>query len=277
MTTFTDYRLIAKDMSTSLQRVSEETTVARETEYYLENIGKADTIEDFLKDDRLFNYAMKAHGLEEMSYAKGLMRKVLEGGTDDDDALANKFTDTRYKEFAEAFDFVTHKDNATIFTAASQGTVDKYLQQTLEENAGADNQGVRLALYFERKMPDLLAEFSAENSDYDEDSRNRSIVFSILGDNALADVVRTALSIPPETAVADIDNQAAAIMSKLDFDDLRDPDGLSDFMERFTSLWEVSNPTGGYTSAADLLGSGSSFGISTDLMLSINNLKLGGR
>ena len=86
MTTFTDYRLIARDMPTSLQRVSKQTTVARETEYYLENIGKADTIEDFLKDDRLFNYAMKAHGLEEMSYAKGLMRKVLEGGTDDDDA-----------------------------------------------------------------------------------------------------------------------------------------------------------------------------------------------
>jgi hypothetical protein len=267
MTTFSDYRLIARDMQSSLQRVAEDNVVSRDTDYYLENISKVDTIEDFLKDDRLFSYAMKAHGLEEMTYAKGLMRKVLEGGTDDDDALANKFTDPRYKQFAEAFDFNTHADNATVFTAAQQGTVDKYLQQTLEEEAGEDNQGVRLALYFERKMPEILEEHTS----------NTAIAFSILGDSALADVVRTALSIPSETAVADIDIQAENIIEKLDFDELRDPEGMEKFMERFTNLWEVDNPTGGAFSVADFLTSGTGGSISADLLYSLNNLKLGGR
>lgn len=267
MTTFSDYRLIARDMQSSLQRVAEDNVVSRDTDYYLENISKVETIEDFLKDDRLFSYAMKAHGLEEMTYAKGLMRKVLEGGTDDDDALANKFTDPRYKQFAEAFDFATHAENATVFTAAQQGTVDKYLQQTLEEEAGEDNQGVRLALYFERKMPEIL----------EENTSNTAIAFSILGDNALADVVRTALSIPPETATADIDIQAENIIEKLDFEDLKDPEGMEKFMERFTNLWEVNNPTGGATSAADFLSSSANGSISADLLYSLNNLKLGGR
>lgn len=252
-------------MSASLKRVSEEPVVSRETEYYLENISKVDSIEEFLADDRLFSYAMKAHGLEDMTYGKGLMRKILEGGTEDDDALVNKFTDPRYKDFAEAFDFKTHEGNATIFTAAQQGTVDKYLQQTLEENAGNDNQGVRLALYFERKMPELL----------EEDSSDLSIAFSILGDNALGEVVRTALSIPPETAAANIDRQADTILDKLDFDELKTPEGLSKFLEDFAALWEVNNSFGD-TSSAALLGQSAGFGISSDLMLSINNLKLGG-
>ncbi|MEW7007078.1 DUF1217 domain-containing protein [Lentilitoribacter sp. EG35] len=266
MTTLTDYRLITRDMSASLKRVSEEPVVSRETKYYLENISKVDTIEDFLADDRLFSYAMKAHGLEEMTYAKGLIRKVLEGGTEDEDALANKFTDPRYKAFAEAFDFKTHEGNATIFTKAQQGTVDKYLQQTLEENAGNDNQGVRLALYFERKLPEIL----------EDSSSDRSIAFSLLGDNALGEVIRTALSIPPESAAANIDRQADAILDKLDFDELKTPEGLTKFLEDFTALWEVNNSYGDPSSAA-LLGQSAGFGISSDLMLSINNLKLGGR
>lgn len=266
MTTYTDYTLITRDMSASLKRVSEEPVVSRQTEYYLENISNVKSIEDFLADDKLFNYAMKAHGLEEMTYAKGLIRKVLEGGTEDDDALANKFTDPRYKAFAEAFDFKTNEGNATIFTKAQQGTVDKYMQQTLEENAGNNNQGVRLALYFERKMPELLEAGSSE----------RSMVFSILGDNALGEVVRTALSISPASAAGNIDRQADAILDKLDFEQLKDPEGLTKFLENFTVLWEVNNTFGDPSSAA-LLGQSAGFGISSDLMLSLNNLKLGGR
>lgn len=266
MSTYTDYQLIAKDMSASLQRVAEQPVPARETEYYMENISMVKSIDEFLADDRLFNYAMKAHGLEDMSYAKGLMRKVLEGGIENEDAIANQFTDNRYYDFAEAFDFVGRGENATIFTSAQQDTVDKYMQQTLEEDAGADNEGVRLALYFERKMPEIL----------DESTTDNSIAYSIIADPALAAVFRTAFSIPDEMAVMDVDAQAELFMSKIDFQDFSDTDKMSDFMERFTTLWEVKNPSTSVSSAADLLGSSSGFGVSTDLMMSINALKTGG-
>lgn len=266
MTTYIEYSLIARDMPTAIQRVSEDNVVSRDTEYYKENIGNVKSIEEFLADDRLFNYAMKAHGLEEMTYAKGLIRKVLEGGVDDDDALANQFTDTRYADFADAFDFNKHGETATIFTSAQQDTIDKYLQQSLEEEAGESNQGVRLALYFERKMPEIM----------DEESSDLSIAYEILADNALADVVRTTLGIAPETATADIDIQADMILERLNLEDLNDPEEMSKFMERFTAMWEINNPTGGYSSAAQLVGSSAGYGLSADLMMSLNSLKLGG-
>ena len=46
-----------------------------------------------LADDRLFKYAMKAHGLKDMDYAKAFMKKALVEGIDDTDSFANKLSD----------------------------------------------------------------------------------------------------------------------------------------------------------------------------------------
>ena len=56
--------------------------MALETAYYLKHIGDVKSIDDFIKDTRLFNYAMKAFGLEDMAYAKAFMRKVLVEGVE---------------------------------------------------------------------------------------------------------------------------------------------------------------------------------------------------
>ncbi|MBL3684264.1 hypothetical protein F2981_09170 [Sinorhizobium meliloti] len=71
-TTYTSYRLITADLTKSLERVSAQPDVARETEYYLSKIGSIKTLTHFFADSRLYNYAMKAHGLEDMAYAKAL-------------------------------------------------------------------------------------------------------------------------------------------------------------------------------------------------------------
>ncbi len=78
--TMTSYQLIAKDLPRSLARVSKEPLVQRDSDYYLKNIGKVKSIDDFMKNDRLYKYAMKAFGLEDMAYAKAFIRKVLTEG-----------------------------------------------------------------------------------------------------------------------------------------------------------------------------------------------------
>ena len=75
VSTYIDYNLLTRDMKTSLQRTAQQTLVARETEYYKANIGNVTSIDEFLGDYRLYAYAMKAHGLEDMTYAKAFMRK----------------------------------------------------------------------------------------------------------------------------------------------------------------------------------------------------------
>lgn len=256
LNTYTSYQLITKDIAKSLDRIEEQPVTKRESEYYLENITKVKSIEDFLKDDRLFKYAMKAFGLKDMDYAKAFMKKALTEGIDDEDSFANKLSDKRYYQFVETFNFARHGETATVFTRAQQGTVDKYVRQTLEEDAGKQNEGVRLALYFDRKAEGLTN------------------FYEILADPALSKVMRTALSLPDSFASADIDKQVKLFEEKFDIEDFQDPEKLGDFLKRFTSLWELSNPTSTpQTQISVLFSQPTEIGISTNLLLAMQTMK----
>ena len=108
LNTYTSYQLIARDITKSIDRVEKQPMVDRDTEYYLANITKVKSIDDFVKNDRLFKYAMKAYGLEDMDYAKAFMVKALKEGVTDPDSFANKLTDKRYAEFVAAFNFAAY-------------------------------------------------------------------------------------------------------------------------------------------------------------------------
>jgi hypothetical protein len=252
------FRLISTDMERSIARTADSPVVERESAYYLENIGKVRSVDDFMANDRLYRFATKAFGLDDMSYAKAFMRKVLEEGVDDRSSLANKLADGRYREFAATFNFARYGTATTSFGRTQQGTVDRYVRQTLEEDAGRQNEGVRLALYFQRKAADI-------DSPMD-----------ILADPALLKVVQTATGLSPLTAAADIDRQAAMIYARLDMDDLKDPEKLGRFIARFTSLWELQNSPAATAVPTIIGGQPLALGFSADLLASLQNLKLGG-
>lgn len=256
-TTYVSYQQISRNLTTSLERVAQKPDVARDTEYYLSKIGDVKSIDDFMSDSRLYNYALKAHGLEDMAYAKAFIRKVLTEGVDDENAFANKLADSRYADLAKALNFKAYDSAATSFDRAQQGVVDKYMRQTLEEDAGADNTGVRLALYFERTASTIKS------------------TMDILADEALAKVVRTTLQLPDEVAFSDLDKQAAYLDRVLKISDFQDPEKIGKFLERFTAMWELDNPSDNYDPLA-VFGKSTGFGISPDLLISINSLKLGG-
>src|SRR4051794_22009203 len=144
LSTIADYTRLTKDLGKSMTQVATQPDVSRDTDYFLSHIGNVKTIDDFLKDYRLYSYAMKAYGLSDMTYAKAFMRKVLTEGVSDKDAFANKLSDSRYREFATAFNFAANGDHATSTTAATTGTATQYVTQTMEQNAGDQNEGLRL-------------------------------------------------------------------------------------------------------------------------------------
>lgn len=254
--TYTSYQLIVRDIERSIDRVEQQPMVNRETAYYLENIGKVKTIDEFVGDERLFRYAMKAHGLEDMAYAKAFMVKALEGGIDEEDSFANKLSDKRYRDFVDTFNFARYGEKTTTFHSPTSGTVDKYLRQTLEEDAGSQNEGVRLALYFQRKAGSIKS------------------YYEILADPAIAQVVRTALGFPDALAQADIDKQVEMIKERLDLEELKDPEKLEEFLKRFTTLWEIDNPSfSPQSSIAALFSQPAEFGISTDILLTIAQMR----
>jgi len=257
MTAAITYRLFTQNVDRMIETVASKPTVSRETEYYLSKIEDVDSLDSFMADSRLVNYAMEAYGLGDMSYARAFIRKLLEEGIDDQDSLANKLTDHRYYEFAQDFNFARYGETTTTFERTRSGTVDKYYQQQMEVAAGDDNEGARLALYFSRRAADI-------DSPYD-----------ILADSALLEVVYTAFGLPDATSAQDIDKQAELIADRLDIGNLSDPDELDSFLERFVTMWDINNPdtTASIPTIAPLTSSLQT--ISTDLLATIQTIRTG--
>jgi Protein of unknown function (DUF1217) len=254
LSTNASFKLLTNNLAKTVERIGKAPEVKRETEYYLKTIGSIKTMDAFLANDRVYTYAMKAFGLNDMVYAKAFVRKVLTDGVDTAQSFANLLADPRFRELALTFNFKSTGATTTIFDKAQKGVVDKYMQVKLEENAGADNEGVRLALYFKRKAPEITS------------------AYSILADPALLKVAQVALSLPAASSAASIEKQAELIKSKLNVDKIDQPAELTKFLDRFTTLWELKN-----SSAAASLSAGVESLTSTDTLMKIQSLRTGGR
>jgi hypothetical protein len=180
--------------------------VARDTQYYQDNIGKITSVDQFLKDKRLFSIAMKANGLEDMTFATAFMRKVLESDLSDTNSFANKLADTRYVAFAKQFNFTT--------TGAVQSNL-TYAQDNaqLDDTTGLYskhrvNQGVAAATeaqYYQAKIPTLTS------------------VDGLISDPRLFSYALTAASIDPTIA-------SESVIRNVLTSDLSDPNSVANLI-----------------------------------------------
>lgn len=233
-----------------------------ESEYYNAAIDTIQTVDELLKDRRLVTYALRAFGVEEAGLSDEVLRQVLTSDLFDPKSFVNTQNDTRLRDLAAAFNFGTDGKVARALIGQAQErddlarTQDLYLRQTMEQRAGEENPGVRLALYFQRKAASI-------------DS-----AFSILADKALLEVVLTALGLPDTVTQADIDLQAKMITQRIDIADFKDPEKLERFLTRFTTLYDLNNPQTQPSIPSLLLGQQEAVSFGLDLLGSIQSLRL---
>ncbi|WP_036282626.1 DUF1217 domain-containing protein [Methylocystis sp. ATCC 49242] len=261
MTTIASYLSIANDLGRWRSITAKAPDVALETKYFKENIGKATSIEAFLKDRRLFNYAMKAFGLGDRTFAIGLMRKVMEQGVDDPKALARTLNNPNILAFAKAFDF-SAKGAGVPSATLIQDVTARFVEQAMQAEQGKRNPGVELALYFREKAPGLTS------------------IYGVLADKKLVQVVQTALDISPRTSAQNIDTQARLLKAKVNVEDFKDPKKLTAFIARFSAMYDMQNQ-GTVSSAtassnailygASLLGADGPVGVDFSLILRLQN------
>lgn len=197
--------------------------------YYGSTIGTIKNVDEFLKDKRLVTIALTAFDLEKKNLSDDTLRKMLTSDPTDPKSFINKPENSAYRAMAVAFNFGTDGNDLTTPLQQVQtrsqlvATTDLYARQTMEENAGNQNEGARLALYFQRMAPTITS------------------AYSILADKALLQVTQTALGLPTSMSNADIDVQANMITKKLKISDLQDSDKLNKFLARFSALYDVNN------------------------------------
>jgi hypothetical protein len=221
-TTTAAYLSVTQNLSRYQAMTAAEPAVKTATAYYEANIGKATSIQDFVGNYRLLSYALNAYGLGQQISAKALITQVLEGGVSNPKSLANTLSDSRWKAFATAFDFVGQGASSLSSASAVKTTTSDYVEQQLESDQGAQDVGVQLALYFQRVAPTVSNEYS------------------ILADPNLVEVAQTIFGLSPTTSATNVDAQAKALSQLMPISDLQDPKALQQLTERFTAMYDLT-------------------------------------
>jgi Protein of unknown function (DUF1217) len=172
VSTYLAYNSLVHNLKQSMTRVAQQADVSGNAAYYKANIGKVKTVDDFMKNDRLYHYAMKAYGLEDMIYAKAFMKKVLQSDLTDPNSYANKLVDKRYQEFAAAFSFAS-SDKAVAQSANQTDEMIGLYTATVTRQVDAIDEDTR---YYNLTIGNVKTVDQLLNDD-----RLRSYVFDVFG------------------------------------------------------------------------------------------------
>jgi hypothetical protein len=234
------YLAVSQNLPRYQAMTATEPAVKTATAYYEANIGSVTSIQDFVGNYRLLSYALDAYGLGDQINATALITKVLEGGVSNPNSLANTLSNSAWKAFAAAFNFVGDGASSAASPNAVQTTTSDYVEQQLESDQGAQNVGVELALYFQRVAPTVTSEIG------------------ILADPNLLQVAATIMGLPPAAAT---DLQPKTLSELMPLSDLKDPAKLTQLTERFTAMYDYTyGPSSGATSDLSVDSGNSSSG-----------------
>ncbi len=220
-TTTSQYLTVSENLSRYQAMTAAEPAVKNATAYYEANIGKVTSIKDFVGNYRLLSYALNAYGLGDQINNTALITQVLQGGVSSSKSLANTLSNSNWKAFATAFDFVGSGAASVSTASAVQTTTSDYVEQQLESDQGNQDVGVQLALYFKRVAPTVTNEYG------------------ILADKNLVQVAETIFDLPVATTVTGVDKQAASLETAMPLSDLQDPKKLNQLVERFTAEYDM--------------------------------------
>ena len=186
LTGIAGWRFLERTQTTQKSAFENDAMMKREIAYFEENIGKVETAADLVGDRRLLNFALTAYGLE---------------GDLDKKALANRISNTGYKEMTTAFGFGNETGVQTATDGFAAKIVNLYKEHSFESSVYDQNAHLGLVMNFNRKA-EMLSEGEGKSW------------YTVLGDKQLRKVFEGALGLPASFINLDIDKQAMMMEKK---------------------------------------------------------------
>jgi hypothetical protein len=216
---YAGWRFLSRTAESQRAAFDKAPAQVRLTQHFRDNIGKAKTAADLVGDRRLLQVALGAFGLSDDLNAKAFIQRVLEGGTLDRTALANRLSDKRYAALAAEFGY-GDLGSRTALPGFADKVVARFEAQTFQVAVGEKDANLRLALNVSSGLADVVGGNRGEDAQW----------FALMGNPPLRSVVETALGFPPSFGRLDIDQQlgafkdrAAAVLGTSKVADLQDP------------------------------------------------------
>lgn len=222
----------------------------RDVAYLREKFSDIRTAEELVSDRRLLRVTLGAFGLQDDLDNRAFIRKVIEDGTEDRAALANRLADKRYFALASALEHLAGPGGKAVPDDLLDKLAASYQGRAFEVSVGEQDQTLRLALSLQRELPKLAQDFSTETSRW----------YAALGNPPLREILETSLGLPKEFGMLDIDDQVtrlrAAMQKRFGVSDLLDmaqPEQLEKITHRFLIMAQLREMQSAMTSSSTAL------------------------
>ena len=241
------WRFLQRTYDTQLSVFNQSQQVVRSTDYFMEKIGSITTAEELVSDRRLLEVALGAFGLQDDIDNRFFIKKILEEGTTNDDSLANRFTDERYRDLSAAFSLGLGEQSRVGEAGFAEEIISKFQASSFEVAAGSQDSSMRIALFAQREIPALAG----------DDTSNDAKWFTIMGQPPLRSVFEKALNLPSSFGQVDIDQQlvvfkqrAREVFGSDDIGQFGSSDAVEDIVTKYIVRSQLDNFSAATSSAS---------------------------
>lgn len=261
------WRFLKASEETQTEIFDRSPDIERDVEYFQENIGDVNNLDDLMSDRRLLKVALGAFNLGDEINKGAFVRKVLEDGTEDSSAFAVRLNNSDYLEMANVF---AVSDDGSISISASQTAdmVEEYKTNQYEVAVGEVDNNMRLALNFERGIAELASSDLSEDAGW----------FKAMASVPIRTVLEGAFNLPTGFSQLDIDRQKDILSDRSNslfggktVDIFKDPEIIDQTIRRFLLTEQLnsgpSSSTPGFAAISILNGGLGSASI-TNLLIS---------
>ena len=244
---YAGWLFLERTADTQRATFNESVPMQRATDAFREKIGAIRSAEDLVNDRALLGVALGAFGLDDDINNKFFIRKILEEGTREPEALANRLADNRYADFSEAFGFGEVGGPRTALSFFADEIIDRYEAKQFEKAVGDQDTDMRLALNLAPALGDIVDGSASDTARW----------FGMMGNAPLRSLFETALGFPSSFGTIDLDQQleqfrdrSQATFGTSQIGDLLSPENQEKMIRLFMIRSEAANMDYSGTSVA---------------------------
>lgn len=224
------WRNLQRTLPSQMEVFSNSAEQKRLTTHFEQKAGSLKSAEDVVADRQILSVALGAYGLQDDLSNRFFVKRILAEGASDADSLANRMSDSRYKNLATDFAFDGLGSFVGLLPSAAEEMIHNYRAQSFAVLVGETRPNLRLALNAETEFQKLA------DLDVSEDAK----WFLVMGNPPLRSVLETALGLPASFGQLDIDKQLEVFRDKSlstfgvgEIDELASHGLSSDVIDRF--------------------------------------------
>ena len=248
LTGLAGFRFLEKTMDQQVALFNKSPDIQREIDHFVENAGSFTSVDQLIADRRSLAVVLGAFGLDDDIDKRAFIRKVIEEGTFNTRSFANRLVDPAYREMSAALGF-GDVGGLLVFESTRLNIADRFRERQFELAVGEVDLDMRLALNFKREIADIAG----------KNVNSRTGWLLALGSPPLRQVVESALNLPTEFGLIDVDQQVDEVADRASrlfgFDDvsaLQDPALVDKFVDRFLLQQQVRNGSGNIASSGSV-------------------------